>query len=147
MQSQTNSVKFGALRFLYLNAYSFLLLLLSILFFSVPLYKISLYFLFVQIPFGLYVLSRSVKLFSTWNEKKRKYAVLMAKNQGGFREESFAVFMQAPCGRLLVKTVLKDLGMPNQYKELKKYKKTFFSAVRDSCKPVKTTVYINKDFL
>lgn len=70
----------------------------------------------------------------------------MAKNQGGYREESFAVFMQAPCGRLLVRTVLKDLGLRERYRELKKYKKSFFSAVRDSCKPVKTTVYINKDF-
>lgn len=70
----------------------------------------------------------------------------MAKNQGGFREESFVLFMQAPCGRLLVRTVLKDLGVPERYKELKKYKKSFFSSVKESCKPVKTTVYINKDF-
>lgn len=70
----------------------------------------------------------------------------MAKNQTGYREDSFAVFMQAPCGRLLVKTVLKDLGIPNRYKELNKYKKSFFSAVRDNCKPAKTTVYINEDF-
>lgn len=136
-----------AFRFLYLNAYSFLLLFLSVFSFSVRLYRISFLFLFLQIPAGIICLYYSVKLFATWNDKKRKYAVLMAKNQHEFREETFEVFMQAPCGRLLVKTVLKDLKMPQKYRELLKYKKSFWESVKSNNTPQKTIVYINKDYL
>lgn len=137
----------GAFRFLYLNAYSFLLLILSLIIFFVPLYMVHLLFLCIQIPLGFVCLKTSVKLFASWKDKKRKYAVLLAKNKKEFREDSFIMFMQAPCGRLLVKAVLSDLNIPQKYKDLEKYKKTFFQSVKEGCAPQKTEVYINKDYL
>ena len=137
----------GAFRFLYLNAYSFLLLILSLIIFFVPLYMVHLLFFFFFIPLGFMCLKTSVKLFVSWKDKKRKYAVLLAKNQKEFREDSFIMFMQAPCGRLLVKAVLSDLNIPQKYKDLEKYKKTFFQSVKEGCAPQKTEVYINKDYL
>jgi hypothetical protein len=55
--------------------------------------------------------------------------------------------MQAPCSRLLVKSVLKQLGEKDRYRELGVYKEPFFSVLRKNMAPVKTTVYINEDFL
>ena len=136
----------GAFRFLYLNAYSFLLLFSACACFGVPLYMIHPLFLLVQIPAGLCCMHFSIKLFATWKDKKRKYAVLMAKNQQEFREETFEIFMQAPCGRLLVRTVLYDLGVPQKYRDLVKFKKGFRESLKDNCTPVKTVVYTNEDF-
>lgn len=137
----------SAFRFIYLNAYSFLLLFLSLFSCLVPLYTVHPLFLCVQIPLGFICLKTSIKLFVSWKDKKRKYAVLLAKNKTEFREDSFVIFMQAPCGRLLVKAVLSDLKIPQKYKELRKYKKTFFQSVKEACVPEKTEVYINKDYL
>ena len=57
--------------------------------------------------------------------------------------------MQMPCGRLLTKVVLSDLGKKDEYPSLvKKYKPTFVQAVKNSfAPPIKTAVYINEDFL
>ncbi len=87
-----------------------------------------------------------MKLFSTWEDKKIKYKILMGKNQKGFRPESFQVFMQAPCGRLLTKVVLKDLNLKEKYKELLYYKVPLSVSLKNSCQKSKTTIYINEDF-
>jgi hypothetical protein len=55
--------------------------------------------------------------------------------------------MQAPCGRLLTKAVLKDLRLKEKYKELLVYKKPFFVSVKNNLKTQKTVIYINEDFL
>ena len=136
-------------RYCYLNAYGFLLLFLSILAIAIPLYKISVWFLLPQGIVALYTLSQAAKLFSTWPDKKRKYEVLYGKNKKQFDPESFKLFMQMPCGRLLTKVVLSDLGKKGEYPSLvKKYKPTFVQAVKNSfAPPIKTAVYINEDFL
>ena len=54
--------------------------------------------------------------------------------------------MQAPCGRLLTKTVLYDLGKREAYRELKALEEPLPRRLRKACKPQKTTIYINKDF-
>lgn len=56
--------------------------------------------------------------------------------------------MQAPCGILLTKAVLNDLGLKERYSEVKIYKKSFFDLIKDVCmnKNQKTRIYINEDF-
>lgn len=71
----------------------------------------------------------------------------MGKNKEKFRADSFQVFMQAPCGRLLTKAVLKDLNQREKYKELLVYKEPFFISVKNNCVKQKTSIYINEDFL
>jgi hypothetical protein len=85
------------------------------------------------------------KLFSAWEDKKRKIDVLIKKNQDGFRPDTFSVFMQAPCGRLIVRQVLKDLRMPGEYKGLLKPQKPLPERLRSNCMPTKTVIYIHKD--
>lgn len=70
----------------------------------------------------------------------------MGKNKKEFRPDSFQVFMQAPCGRLLTKVVLEDLNKKEKYKELLIYKKPFFTSLKKGCQKQETTIYINEDF-
>jgi hypothetical protein len=86
------------------------------------------------------------KLFSTWEDKKLKIDILIQKNQNEFRPDTFSVFMQAPCGRLLTRQVLRDLRKQHEYKSLLKLQKPLRERLRDNCTPVKTIIYINKDF-
>ena len=132
-------------RFCYLNFYSFLLLFLSFLIITVPLYKITAWFLIPQLILAVYVFVQSVKLFSTWQDKKLKYKILMGKNKDEFRPDTFEQFMQMPCGRLLTKIVLKDLGKKSEYKNLLKYKTPFLTSIKNNFVPQKTVIYINEE--
>ena len=82
------------LRFYYLNIYSFLLLFLSFVIIAVPLYKITAWLLVLQIILAIYIFIQSIKLFSSWQDKKIKYKILMGKNKNEFRPETFKAFMQ-----------------------------------------------------
>jgi hypothetical protein len=86
-------------------------------------------------------------LFSTWESKKREIELLTTRNQNEFRPDTFTVFMQAPCGRLIVREVLRDLNKRDEYKSLLKLRKPLLKRLRDNCTPTKTVIYINKDFL
>ncbi len=133
-------------RFVYLNTYSFLLLFCGLAIIIIPLYKVSFLLLIPQITVSILFLKPSAELFSTWKDKQKKYQILIGKNKKEFRPESFEIFMKAPCGRLLTKSVLKDLGYKDKYKELCIYKDPLFISIKNNCKSQKTTVYINKDF-
>ncbi len=114
----------------------------------IPFYKISKWLIIPQVAVSLFFVMKSMKLFSTWQDKKIKYKILVEKNKNEFHPETFKIFMQAPCGVLLTKVVLKDLGLKERYSEVKICKKTFFDFIKDGCanKNQKTKIYINKDF-
>ena len=133
-------------RFVYLNAYAFLLACCGMAVILIPLFKISKWLLVPQIIVGLFCMEQSYQLFSTWKDKKRKYEILIGKNKDCFRPDSFKKFVQAPCGRLLTKAVLKDLGIREKYKELLVYKIPFFDFVKQNCVKQETKIYINEDF-
>ena len=133
-------------RFLYLNTYSFLLLLCGAITVLIPLYKISKWLIVPQVIRSLFCIKQAIGLFMTWKDKKTKYEILMGKNKNGFRPDSFKIFMQAPCGRLLTKVVLKDLGLSNKYNELLIYKEPLFISIKNGCIKQETKIYINKDF-
>lgn len=133
-------------RFLYLNTYSFLLLFGGLVVILLPFYKVSVLLLIPQFFLSILFFKPSIKLFSSWKDKKLKYKILMGKNKSQFRPDSFEIFMKAPCGRLLTKAVLKDLGMSHKYKELLVYKESFFVTIREGCKNQETKIYINEEF-
>jgi len=133
-------------RFIFLNTYSFLLLFCGLAVLMLPLYRSSFLLLIPQIILSLLFLKPSIRLFSSWKDKQREYSILIGKNNKEFRPESFKIFMQAPCGRLLTKALLKDLNMENRYKELLVYKLSFFASLKSNLKPQKTSIYINEDF-
>lgn len=75
------------------------------------------------------------------------YAVLMGINHGGFSPESFKTYMKAPCGRLMVKAVLRDLGLGDEYGKLLAYKEPLLFSIKANCAPVETSIYINEEAL
>ncbi len=129
-------------RFLYLNSYAFLLLFVGAGVALIPLYKVSLWLIIPQAVITIVCLHGTRSIFSSWNSKKRKYDVLIQKNSEKFRPDTFTEFMQAPCGRLLVKVVLEDRKTPELYAQLKPLQKPLVENLRTACRPQKTVVYI-----
>lgn len=127
-------------RFLYLNIYSFLILFCGIIIVLLPFYRYSNFLLIPQILISLFCFIQAYKLFSSWKDKKIKYQILIEKNKNGFRPDSFIIFMKAPCGRLLTKSVLKDLNFSDKYQELLVYKQSFFNFNKNTCSSSKTTI-------
>ena len=132
-------------RFLYLNFYAVLLLLLGAAAATVPLYRITALFLFIQIPTALLCIHESVRIFSVWKDKKRRYEKLLERNKAEWEAHSFRPYMISPCGRLLVKAVLSDLNRKDEYRNLKQYIPSLRNQIKLNCRTEKTLVYINKD--
>jgi len=135
------------LRFLYLNAYSFLLVFAGALAFLPPFHKISIYILLIQAIIAIKIWHIAAKLFSSYKDKIKKREILVNRNQNSFRPDTFDAYMQAPCGRLIVRSVLSELGKTDEYKNLLKRKKPFFALLKENCTPAKTIIYINEEVI
>ena len=113
----------------------------------IPFYLITKWTLILQGLIAICLFSTAGKLFSTWSFKKREIALLVNKNKNRFRPETFKIFMQAPCGRLVVRLALQDLNMQSEYITLLKLQKPLLERWKENCAPVKTVIYINKEAL
>lgn len=134
-------------RFLYLNLYAILLLVSGVVVLVLPVWKFSLWLLFPQIIVALFFLHGSYHIFCSWEDKKRKYAILIERNKKRLREDTFYEYMQAPCGRLLVKLVLADLGMQDSYSHLRKLQVPMTDKLKASCTPTQANIYINPNYI
>jgi len=132
-------------RFLYLNIYSFLIVLAGILALFLPFYLISKWFIIAQVVIAINLIFISGKLFSTWDVKKREIDILVNRNKNEFRPDTFEVYMQAPCGRLVVREALRDLNIQREYKTLLKLQKPLLERLRNNCTPSKTIIFINEE--
>jgi hypothetical protein len=135
----------GVLRFLCLNIYSFLIVCAGILALAIPFYRVGGWILVIQAIVAVKLFMIAGKLFSTWADKELKIEILKKKNRDEFRPDTFSVFMQAPCGRLVARQVLKDLHRSGEYKSLLKLREPLLKRMRSNCVPVKTVVYINEE--
>lgn len=122
-------------------------MILGLVVLGIPLFKITVFLCIPQFIIATILLQNSYRLFSTWEDKKRKYALLMAKTKKGYSAETFKVFMKAPCGRILVKAVLNDIGLKHKYKELLKFKESLLILIKKNFATVETNIYINESFL
>lgn len=127
-------------RYLYLNTYAFLLILIGIGTSAFPLWSYSILYTIAQGIISIICIKGGISIFKSWDDKKRKYQILMTRNYDAFREDTFSEYMKAPCGRLLVKIVLKDLGINHQYSGLLKYKTSFIAYIRDNRKTQKVKI-------
>lgn len=132
-------------RFLYLNLYAILLAVIGITVVFIPVYKISWFCVIAQVIIVFVCIKGAYGIFSSWDDKKRKYIILCERNKDKIRYDTFSEYMSAPCGRLLAKIVLKDLGHSEEYKVLQKMREPFFKEIRKNCLPQKTVVYINRN--
>ena len=134
-------------RFMYLNSYAFLLLFAGIGIAFIPCYQIHWLLLVLQVSVVVCLLKYSNQVFSHWKGKKRHYEKLIEQNEKELDVESFREYIQAPCGRLLVKVVLTDLGRRSEYKYIKKQLnptfKEMIKALRYACRPKETKIYVN----
>ncbi len=130
-------------RFLYLNSYAFLLILIGGGIAVIPCYRWHWSLVVIQAIFAFMCLYYALKIFSTWQEKKRVYKVLIERNEKQIRPETFNDYMQAPCGRLLAHVVLKDLGRKDQFAELDKLQKHFWQIKKSDCLPKPTKIVIH----
>ena len=131
-------------RYLYLNFYGILLLIATVVFLILSIYSYNNCSIYIVIPLVILFficLKGGLTIISSWEDKKRKYAILMKRNEVEFRPDTFSEYMEAPCGRLLTKIVLKDLNRINSYKELKIYRKSICSLIKKGYKPTKITIY------
>lgn len=134
-------------RYLYLNIYAFLLILIgggvmsiSFVAFSIPLLVVQLCIFFCCIKGAASILG------GAWQAKKKKYEILMSRNQKEFRSDTFEEFMMAPCGRLLVRLVLADLRQKDKYSLLlSKYRPSILKQIKTITKPSKTRVVIHSN--
>lgn len=138
--------EFTLVEFLYLNIYGILLLIGGIAISLYPFWRQSIWLVVPQVLVAYPFLSGAYKILMGWNDKKRKYEILMERNKDNFRPDTFQEFMQAPCGRLLAKQVLKDLGKQEKYTELVKLKMPFRQRLRKGCQRQKVKVYINPTY-
>ncbi|MDF3820742.1 hypothetical protein P3G55_12565 [Leptospira sp. 96542] len=100
--------------------YPIILFLCSVLsFLTLFILKVSI---FLAIPFifvSILTFSIAIHLISAYKGKIRSINLLFKKNRVSFKPISFADYMQAPCGRQVVKIVLSHLGKQENYKILK----------------------------
>lgn len=131
-------------RYFYLNIYAYLLILLGIGIAFIPLYLLWKPSILIQAAIALIPIKAGIKILKRWKEKRRSYSILVRRNRNGLRADSFKEYMQAPCGRQLVKVVLKDLGEKEKYKELKReFVPSFGDRIKSAarqCKRKKTIV-------
>ncbi len=132
-------------RYIYINAYAFLLLFLSIGIGVISfIFCEGLLFILCLLP-ALVCLKLATKIFSSWPGKIRHYNKLMELNTVEFTPDSFKDYIQAPCGSLLTRVVLKDLGKSDQYPKLCKLRLPLLERIRLAYTPRKTVIYIRNN--
>ena len=105
-------------RYLYLNLYALLLLIGGVVALVIPIGEGVIWFIILKGTICLICFKGVYGILASWPDKKRKYNILITRNQELFRPETFKEYMEAPCGRLLVKVVLRDLGLSHEYPSL-----------------------------
>ena len=120
-------------RFLYLNAYAFLLIGVGISIWFLLFIKSWIVIVICALT-TVICFYYAIHIFSTWYDKKRNYQLLIQRNTNVLRAETFRDFMKAPCGRLLCRIVLEDLNYKDEYKNLKKaYSVPFSMWIKNVC--------------
>ena len=107
-------------RFLYLNTYAILLISIGLGLAFLPTLKTSVFLFALKCIVVLISLFKGISILIQWPTKKKHYKRLVSINSKEIKDNSFETFMYNPCGRLLTKAVLKDLGKRNYYSTLRK---------------------------
>ena len=130
------------LRYVYLNMYGLLLLFLGlVLLFTIPTLNLSVLLFVFKCIVVAYFLFCGIRILASWSEKKKHYGQLISINKNRIKDESFESFMQTPCGRLLTKSVLRELNKRDYYPILKaKYVLTIRASINNCRHPEPSTI-------
>lgn len=69
---------------------------------------------------GIFFLSGGIGVHQTYGEKLRLHFILERRNKKAIRPESFKEYLDVPCQRLVVRSVLCRLGHKEKYREVMK---------------------------
>jgi hypothetical protein len=94
---------FSLVGFVYFNIYAFILLVVGIGVYFIP---INVFILILKITLSILLFVGSFNIFMTWNRKQRILNLLLAKNKEEIKFESFKPFMHDLCTQLIVLYVL-----------------------------------------
>ncbi len=110
-------------RYLYLNIYAWILLSGAFLLGIIPLYRLNIWIILPQVITVAGMGVFAIRILMQFPRKKREYQQLMERNSKELRPDTFWCYADAPCGRLLMWLVLKDLGYPRStyHSIVKKY--------------------------
>lgn len=141
MADENPQFSFG--RYLYLNSWGLFVVTMAVIVALVPGYKYSYWLVALQFIVVIILAKIGIGILRSWPAKKRKYVILMERNRDDFRPDTFREYMTAPCGILLAKVVLKDLGQEKRYGELKRYRGSLLTQIKQihkGCQRQKTVI-------
>jgi len=69
---------------------------------------------------GFSLLGSAVRLHGLSEHKHRSLALLIMRNRLRYRPETFELYMRAPCGRVLVRHALQEIGRTKEYATLRR---------------------------
>ena len=122
--------------FIRVNRYAHILLFMCIMNFTMAFAVRQMPFVIIFIVISITALYKSILIYSDFPHKIREYKILRNRVHLCYRDDLFKMYMDSPCGRLLVKEVLKDFGIEDRYTSLLKYKNNRFA-----CKPNQKDAY------
>jgi hypothetical protein len=131
---------------IFLNTYAIALGVLAVFTMAVPLWLISPWFIPLQLLCAIPAGNQSLRLFSTLPEKKRMVRILVDRNKNEFHPASFEPYMKAPCGRLVVRLVLRRINRESEFKNLKRYKLSLKKTIVENCTTTETKITYGEDY-
>jgi hypothetical protein len=102
-------------RFLFLNIYAFVLLILGI---GAIFISSELFILIIKFLIAIVLIGYSISIFLKYKRKKRMIKVLLERNRNGFVKDSFKPYMETLCTQLVVIYVLNKIGYQSAFKML-----------------------------
>ena len=109
--------KMSLFKFLFINIYGFLLFVLGVAVFLMPM---ELFFQVLKIILAVFFIACSVGLFSQWPAKKRLIDILVLRNQNEIRPDTFKKHNKTLCGLLVVSYTLGRLRKTEAFRDLSK---------------------------
>jgi len=105
------------LRFIHVNFYILLLVVLGIGIFLLPM---EFFYAFFKVMMSIWCVSGGIALMFQWKAKKRKIELLVARNRSHIRPDTFRSVNRTLCGQQMVSLALKDLRKTENYRALSK---------------------------
>ena len=72
--------------------------------------------------------------------------ILVDRNKNEFHPASFEPYMKAPCGRLVVRLVLRRINRESEFKNLKRYKLSLKKTIVENCTTTETKITYGEDY-
>jgi hypothetical protein len=98
-----------------MNIYAFLLLGLGAAVFFVPM---DIFLIILKSLVVLWCAAGAVIILSQWKQKKRKMAVLLARNRNEVRPDTFKQLSGTLCGQLMIQSTLAALRKSETYRDV-----------------------------